>query len=212
MNTIQINNANIRINENCHILDTGIVEFATIDIAEWIEVLYTYIGPAVSPFDKQVRHVKIWKNSSYIGTGVILDNSNIEIITEICGDNAHSILDILALATSGSNISVEGVARVDSPFRQVSTRVDQTNILIGHGARVRWVPRLEIATEDIEGGHSCKMHRLGGDVLFYLTSRGLTAEHAEAMLLNSEILKHLRTVDESEREKICYDIHVRLKK
>lgn len=68
---------------------------------------------------------------------MILDNSNIEIITEICGDNAHSILDILALATSGSTISVEGVARVDSPFRQVSTRVDQTNILIGHGARVR---------------------------------------------------------------------------
>ena len=56
------------------------------------------------------------------------------------------------------------------------------------------------------------MHRLGGDVLFYLTSRGLTSEHAEAMLLNSEILKHLRTVDESEREKICYDIHMRLKK
>ena len=137
MKTIQITNANIRINENCHIIDTGVVEFATIDIAPEIVVSYAYIGAAESTFDKQVRHIKINKNSSYTGTGIILNTSNIEIITEICGDNAHSILDVLALATSDSTISVEGVARVDSPFRQVSTRVDQTNILIGQGAHVR---------------------------------------------------------------------------
>ena len=80
----------------------------------------------------------------------MIDEVDIEIVTEICGDHASSTLDLLALATDDARISVEGVARVASPYRHVSTRVDQTNILIGTRARVRGVPRLEIATDDIE--------------------------------------------------------------
>ena len=96
------------------------------------------------------RHIAIGANTTFTGTGVLMDQVDIEIITEICGDSARSTLDLLALATDDARISVEGVARVASPYRQVSTRVDQTNILIGTGARVRGVPRLEIATDDIE--------------------------------------------------------------
>ena len=96
------------------------------------------------------RHIAIGADTTFTGTGVMMDQVDIEIITEICGDNAISTLDLLALASDDARISVEGVARVASPYRQVSTRVDQTNILIGTGARVRGVPRLEIATDDIE--------------------------------------------------------------
>jgi hypothetical protein len=97
-----------------------------------------------------VRHIAIGADSILTGTGVMIDNIDIEIVTEIRGDSARSTLDLLALATDDARISVEGVAKVASPYRQVSTRVDQTNILIGTGARVRGVPRLEIATDDIE--------------------------------------------------------------
>ena len=211
MNTIKITNANICINESCHIIDRGDVEHVDISIAEWVEISYAYISPNIKTA-KQSRHIKIWQNSHFTGTGIMMWESDIEIITEICGDHATATLEVLALATDKANISVEGVALVDSPYRHVSTRVDQTNILIGSGTRVRWVPRLEIATEDIEGWHSCKIHRLGGDTIFYLTSRGLTTEHAEALLLNSEILRHLRTIDETEREHICYEIHQYLQK
>ena len=36
-----------------------------------------------------------------------MDQIDIEIITEICGDNAKSTLDLLALATDNARISVE---------------------------------------------------------------------------------------------------------
>jgi Fe-S cluster assembly scaffold protein SufB len=212
MNTIQINDANIRINESCYLYDTGTVERVEIDIAEWIQVEYCFVAMKDEPQEKYHRHVKINKNSKFTGTSVIIWKVDIEIVTEIVWDDTTSILDILALATDSAHISVEGIVRVASPYRHVSTRVDQTNILIGAGARVRGVPRLEIATDDIEGGHSCRIHRLGGEAVFYLTSRGLTPEHAEALLLNSEILRHLRTIEESTREWICYDIHMKLKK
>lgn len=212
MKTVVINNSNIQINENCHIIDNGIIWDVEIDIAEWIIVEYCFIENETSTENKCRRHIRIQQNSKFSGTSVILNSIDLEIITEICGDNTTSTLDILALAKDNSHISVEWVVRVMEPYRHVSTRVDQTNILIGTGARVRWVPKLEINTDDIEGGHSCRVHRIGGEAVFYLTSRGLTEQHAETMLLNSEILRHLRTIAESEREKTCYGVHMRLKK
>lgn len=212
MKTIEIYNANIRINESCYVYDTGSVEHVDIDIADWIEVFYCFVWQKEENIAKKNRHIKIGANSKFIGTSVLIDPIDIEIITEICGDNTTSTLDILALAIDSTNIWAQGVVRVKEPYRHVSTRVDQTNILIGTWARVRGIPRLEISTDDIEGGHSCRVHRLGGEALFYLTSRGLTTHHAEALLLNSEIRRHLRTVEESNMEKICYDIHMRIKK
>ena len=119
------------------------------------EAIQGSTAPNLSPISSvpptsYYRHIAIEANTTFTGTGVMMDQVDIEIITEICGDSARSTLDLLALATDDARISVEGVARVASPYRQVSTRVDQTNILIGTGARVRGVPRLEIATDDIE--------------------------------------------------------------
>lgn len=219
MKIIEINSENISITEDAYLYDTGSIEVARVVISKGVHVQYCFVAPSShrtavpeteQKWKKYYRHIQIGQDAVFVGTGVMIDTINIEIITEIVWDGARSTLDLLALARDNLAISIEGVARVLSPYRQVWTRVDQTNILIGTGARVRWVPRLEIATDDIEWGHSCRMHRLGWESLFYLTSRGLSHEHAETLLLNSEILRHLRTIEESQREKVCYDIHMRL--
>ena len=210
MKNIQINSKKIQINESCHIYDDGEIFSVDIDIATWIEVNYCFIGKKNEEKVSHSRHITISKDSTFHGTCIIIDNTDIQIISEIVGDNTKSNLNILALATNSTVISVEGVAKVASPYRQVFTRVDQTNILIWKGSRVRWVPRLEINTDDIEGGHSCRIHRLGGESLFYLTSRGLSEKNAETLLLNSEILRHLKTIEPSERENTCHEIHMRL--
>jgi Fe-S cluster assembly scaffold protein SufB len=80
-------------------------------------------------------------------------------------------MKILALSKNQDPIEIEAVARVEKPYRQVSTRVEQTNILLSDSAVIRAIPRLEIATDDIEGGHACRVHRLSGETLFYLESR-----------------------------------------
>lgn len=212
MKTIYINNANIRLNESCYIYDTGAVGHVDIVIGEWILVEYCFVASRGEETKKYYRHIAIWENSVFIGTWLMLDQIDIEIVTEIVWDNATSTLALLALARNDARISVEWVARVASPYRQVSTRVDQTNILIGTWARVRGVPRLEIATDDIEWGHSCRIHRLWGESLFYLTSRGLSEQDAETLLLNSEIQRHLRTIEESEREAVYEEIYLRIQK
>lgn len=148
--------------------------------------------------------------NNFSGKGVIVEDGNITIQTEVMGDEVETMLDILAIATEKSQISVQGEAKVDKPYKRLNVRVDQVNILLGQDTQVRGVPRLEIATNDIEGGHSCKIHRLGGDALFYLESHGLDKLNAEAFLLNSEIIKHLDNLPEDSRDIFCSNVHKQL--
>lgn len=212
MKIINISNTNIRINENCYLYDDGTVEHVDIVISAGVHVEYCFIETPGNLPKKYSRHIAISQDSVFTGTGVIMDSVDFSITTEIIWDNANSTLDLLALATNNTSISIEGIAKVSAPYRHISTRVDQTNILIGTWARVRGVPRLEIATDDITGGHSCRIHRLGGEALFYLTSRGLSEQSAETLLLNSEILRHIRTIEWTKRDHICREIHKRLSK
>lgn len=203
MQTIYITKSEEIITQDAHIVDTGAVANATITVAKGIRADYTIL-PNEGNFS---RHIILDGNNNFQWNGVIIENSDLTIIAEAKWDNSSANLDILAIATDNSKISVNGVAKVDNPYRQLNMRVDQTNILIGENSIVRGIPRLEIATDDIQGGHSCKVHRLGGDILFYLESHGLETKNAEVLLLNSEILKRLSTLPEDILEEKCSIIH-----
>lgn len=99
MKTLDITNANIRINENCHIIDRGIVKIANIIISEGVRVEYCFIAPSISvivndeairipalspnAIKKYYRHISIGSSTIFTGTGVIMNETDIEIITEI---------------------------------------------------------------------------------------------------------------------------------
>lgn len=207
METIFVTKEKIEVSNDAYIVDFGEIPNADIVVSPNVQAKYTFI-PKNSL--KIFRHFFLDKNTEFVGKSVIVEDGQTEIIAEAIGDGARAHLDLLAIATTDANISVEGVAKVDNPHKKLSIRVDQTNILIGEKSIIRGVPRLEIMTDDIEGGHSCKIHRLGGDALFYLESHGLPKENSEIFLLNSEILTHIDTLPEDIRENICSEIHKKL--
>lgn len=121
-------------------------------------------------------------------------------------------MDILAFAQSNSAITIKGNANVSSGSREIDVRVDQTNILIGTHSFVRGMPVLEVATDDVVGGHSCKMHRISGEGLFYLESHGIDTKHAEIMLIQSEVWKRLHIIAGTESAAgICAEIFDQLR-
>ena len=210
MQILSVNNANIRISENSRLFDDGSFESVEVVVEDGRVLEYCLIAREDSIYE---RKIFLSEKSRFHGTAIIASKkSQLEIVTEVVADDVKSNLSLLVLATDMADISVQWIARVLAPYRHISTRVDQTNILLGTSTKVRWIPKLEIATDDVEGGHSCKVHRLGWEALFYLESRGLSPEHSEALLLNSEILRHLSTVDESIRHEVCLALHQQIKK
>lgn len=204
-----VQEAHLEISHSGYIIDTGEIPSVRIILEENTEIHYTFLG--IHPKQHIERNIFIKKWGVFSWNGIIIDDIDATIILESQGDNTRSQLHLLGLAVSNIRISLEWIARVTKPYRKVFTRVDQTNILIGDNAKVRGVPKLEIATEDIEWGHSCKIHRLAGEILFYLESRGLEAKNAETLLLNSEILHHLNTLPAEQKEYFCTEIHKKLR-
>ena len=59
------------------------------------------------------------------------------------------------------------------------------NILLSDEATVNTKPQLEIFADDVKCSHGCTVGRLDEEALFYLRTRGISKEHAQAMLLHA---------------------------
>ena len=59
------------------------------------------------------------------------------------------------------------------------------NILLSDKATINAKPQLEIFADDVKCSHGCTVGRLDEEALFYLRARGISKEHAQAMLLKS---------------------------
>ena len=59
------------------------------------------------------------------------------------------------------------------------------NLLLSDNASVNSKPQLEIYADDVKCSHGCTVGRLDEEALFYLRARGISKEHAQAMLLQA---------------------------
>lgn len=190
------------------IIDSTTEHEKSIQISSWDTLSYCFIIQENGDYKRQIH---IPENSTFDGTVIVCSKeANIVIDTIIEGDTAKSHLRILALAKDESKLMIRGIATVEKPYRKAVTRVDQTNILLGKNTQVRWIPELKIATDDIEWGHSCKVHRLGGEALFYLQSRWLDTKDAESLLLSGEIQKHLDVISDEIKKESLYEEILRM--
>ena len=135
-----------------------------------------------------MRRFTIEEGAVFRGAGIALwANMVLEMSVNIEWSESEASLQLLGLATSWSMIELDGIGKATTGCENVKLRVDQTNILLGSGAKVKGRPVLEVATDSIEWWHSCRIHRISGDALFYLQSHGIDASTAEGMLLEAEI-------------------------
>jgi len=59
------------------------------------------------------------------------------------------------------------------------------NILLSDKATVNTKPQLEIFADDVKCSHGCTVGRLDEEAMFYLRTRGISKDHAKAMLLEA---------------------------
>lgn len=197
-----------------HLLTTGVyVDFgdgpSTLGVTEGQDIQYVFF-PGEGSYK---RSIAIASDASVAFRWIILwTNIEPQLSFWIEWSNIKATMDILAIAKDGSKIAVDTIARVEPGSKKVSVRVDQTNILIGKWASVRWRPVLEVGTDDVTGGHSLNIHRIEWENLFYLESRWVPTEDARAFLLDAEIQRRLVSLEGSlEKEKILTQIALRMK-
>lgn len=190
-----------------HIIDTGEVLNLTYHIGKSECQKYMFIPENDGVYE---RHFHISEWAVFRGGAIVLwANMVLKMYVSIEWSSAEASLELLWLAKSWSHIEIDGVGTVLTGSENVKLRVDQTNILLWEGARVRWRPVLEVGTDSIEWGHSCKIHQISGENLFYLESHGIDGKTAEWILLEGEVRRHVNIVDK-ENELVVASILQRL--
>ena len=76
-----------------------------------------------------------------------------------------------------------GKITVERGAQKTDASQKDLNLLLSHGAEVDTKPSLEIYADDVKCGHGATAGYVDEDTLFYLQSRGVDYDTAQAMLI-----------------------------
>ncbi|MEO6684278.1 MAG: Fe-S cluster assembly protein SufD [Ginsengibacter sp.] len=89
------------------------------------------------------------------------------------------IIDDYANAVFSGKIIVRPDAQKTNAYQS------NKNIVLSKNATVNTKPQLEIFADDVKCSHGCTIGQLDNEALYYLRTRGIAKEDAQAMLLNA---------------------------
>lgn len=97
--------------------------------------------------------------------------------------NARSDLLFKGALTDRAESVFRGLIRVDEGAQLTDAYQTNRNLLLSPDSQATTLPSLEIAADDVKCSHGATVGQVDERQLFYLTSRGLTREQAERLLV-----------------------------
>jgi Fe-S cluster assembly protein SufB len=101
--------------------------------------------------------------------------------------NTTSKITSKSISKDGGRTSYRGLVKVKKGAHGCKTTVECDALLIGDGARSDTYPTMEIAEDQVRVEHEARVSKLGDEQMFYLMSRGLSADQARLMIVNGFI-------------------------
>lgn len=118
------------------------------------------------------------------GTVALDSKQHVDYHTSIdhCTGHTHS-RETFRLLADGSGVGVfNGRIHIHEDSDDSHSDLNTASLLLGEMARINAKPELEIYSEDVTAAHGATIGQLDDDALFYLRSRGLPTEEANALL------------------------------
>ncbi|MDZ7790696.1 MAG: Fe-S cluster assembly protein SufD [Xanthomonadales bacterium] len=118
------------------------------------------------------------------GTMVLDSRQHVDYHTSIdhCTGHTNS-REAFRMLADGTGVGVfNGRIHIHADSDDSHSDLNTASLLLGERARINAKPELEIYSEDVTASHGATIGQLDEDALFYLRSRGLTAEEANSLL------------------------------
>lgn len=106
----------------------------------------------------------------------------------VWADNSSSNMKINSIITSW-NLNLDTSIAIEENTKKAKAHLSQNNIFTWEEWSVRWVPTLEVKSDDIEASHAMQTQRIPENDLFYFTSRWIPLNKAKYMLVESYFTK-----------------------
>lgn len=110
------------------------------------------------------------------------------------GKNTSSDVFLKGAVEDNAQSVFTGLLKIDKGAERTSAFETNRNLVLSEGAKAHSVPNLEIECDDVVCGHGSSVGPLETEHLYYLRSRGLSAERAERLMIKgffNEIIDRL---------------------
>lgn len=101
--------------------------------------------------------------------------------------NTSSRIISKSISKNGGRCSYRGTVKVVKGAKNCKSFVQCDALILDEKSISDTYPFIDISESDVEIGHEAKVSKIGDDQVFYLMSRGLTAQDAQTLIINGFI-------------------------
>ena len=148
-------------------------------------------GWSLGRLEPRVVQVDGQASTKLRGLAVSAADQQLATHTAVRFDGPDGALDQLqkCLADGRSHAIFNGAIQVPRDAQRTNAAQLSRNLLLSERARIDTKPELEIIADDVRCAHGATVSQLQDDELFYLRSRGISADAAAALLLRGVCLE-----------------------
>jgi Fe-S cluster assembly protein SufD len=137
--------------------------------------------------------IESWLNGLYLVHGRQHVDNHTFIDHAVPHCNSHELYKGILAGESRGVFSGKVLVREDA--QKTDAKQTNRNLLLSAAARVNTKPMLEIFADDVKCTHGATVGQLDTSALFYLRSRGMTAETARVLLTHGFAMEALDTIE-----------------
>lgn len=104
-----------------------------------------------------------------------------------CASNTSSNVVSKSISKDGGRTTYRGLLKVLKGLHNITSRVQCDALLMDGLSRTDTYPTVDIKSDQVDIGHEASVSKINDEQLFYLMSRGLSSQQAQAMIVNGFI-------------------------
>lgn len=172
----------------------------------------TYIVPILQsvPEPRQREIVLAGEGAEANIFGLFLGHGNdvlkLKLDTTHAAPNTRGRTEFKAVLGGHSSLEFDGMIKILPDAQNSNDFLQQDSLMLSEDAKANAVPGLEIEANDVKASHGATAKPVDPEQKFYLMSRGLSAEQAEAMVITGFIASILQKIHDQALKQNIQDI------
>lgn len=132
-----------------------------------------------------------------------INNQNVilNIDTSFTSKNTKAIINVIALWSDNSSITLDGNIHIWKNLDNVEARLYEETLLLWNAKYISLIPWLRVDSPDVIASHGAKIQRISQERIFYMQSRWLNRDKAVSMIINSYYQQIIEKFQLNENEK-----------
>ncbi|MCX6822900.1 MAG: SufD family Fe-S cluster assembly protein [candidate division SR1 bacterium] len=116
--------------------------------------------------------------------------TKVKVDFHIQHSHTQAQLHLISFIQDERKVETDGAITIAKDIQKIQSHLLEENIILGNKISIKAKPILNISSNDVQASHGAKIEKIDAEKLLYMTSRGLTPEQAQTLVVNG-YLNHI---------------------